>query len=384
MSHAGDHSSTKFLHLCTPAFKITKKRFVLYSNMQKRNTISLYWKCQLIFWSLAALQWAYAGYMGIGFSWKLAIIHYVLDLIIYIVPSHLYRDLSRRLGWHKLSLANLLVRLVPVIIVMAVVFMVFTITKNYFVRFWFQPNFSGTIAEAFKAQSFVVFITGLRLMSIWLLAYYAYHYAQREINAVKEAGRLEVMSKEAAFNNLSTQLNPHFFFNSLNSIKALVIEDPKAARRAIDILSELMRTSLYQEQKNLVSLKHELALVEDYLELEKIRFEEKLKVSIQADEALMNKQVLRLGIQTLVENAIKHGISQQPQGGFIKTEVSSIANEIVITVENTGTLNNGLKKGIGLSSLEERLQLQFDNKADFSLQQETAQTVKAIIKTPLV
>jgi LytS/YehU family sensor histidine kinase len=259
-----------------------------------------------------------------------------------------------------------------------------TIIKNYFVRYWFQPGFDGTIEEAFSAQSFTTFITGLRLMSIWLLAYYAYHYSQREINAVKEAGRLEVMSKEAAFNNLSTQLNPHFFFNSLNSIKALVIEDPGAARRAIDILSELMRTSLYSIQGNLVSLRHELALVEDYLELEKIRFEEKLKVSIQADEALMNKQVLRLGIQTLVENAIKHGISQQPEGGFIKTAISITDGEIVITVENTGTLTDRLKKGIGLSSLEERLQLQFDGKAVFSLQQETAQTVKAIIKTPLV
>jgi sensor histidine kinase YesM len=352
--------------------------------MQKQNSLSLYWKCQLIFWSLAALQWAYAGYMGIGFSWELAIIHYVLDLIIYIVPSHLYRNISRRLGWHKLSLPNLLVRLVPAIIVLGIVFMVLTITKNYFVRHWFQPFFDGTIEEAFRAQSFTIFITGLRLMSIWLLAYYAYHYSQREINAVKEAARLEVMSKEAAFNNLSTQLNPHFFFNSLNSIKALVIEDPGAARRAIDILSELMRTSLYSVQGNLVSLGHELALVEDYLELEKIRFEEKLKVSIQADEALMKKQVLHLGIQTLVENAIKHGISQQPDGGFIKTAVSITGGEIVITVENTGTLPDGLKKGIGLSSLEERLQLQFDGKAVFSLQQETAQTVKAIIKTPLV
>lgn len=352
--------------------------------MQKQSTIPLYWKCQLIFWSLAALQWAYAGYTGTGFSWELAIVHYVLDLIIYIVPSHLYRNFSRRQGWHTLSLPKLLVRLVPVIIVMGFVFMVLTITKNYFVRYWFQPGFDGTIEAAFKEQSFTTFITGLRLMSIWLLAYYAYHYSQREINAVKEAGRLELMAKEAAFNNLSAQLNPHFFFNSLNSIKALVIEDPKAARRAIDILSELMRTSLYAAQENLVSLKQELALVEDYLELEKIRFEEKLKVSIQADEALMKKQVLRLGIQTLIENAIKHGISQQPEGGFIKTEISSVDNNIVITVENTGALSDGLKKGIGLSSLEERLQLQFDGKAVFSLQQETAQTVKAIIKTPLV
>ena len=344
----------------------------------------MYWKCQMIFWSLAALQWAYTGYIGTGFSWELAFIHFVLDLIIYITPSHLYRNFSRKLGWHKLSLPNLLIRLVPIIIVMGFVFMTLTITKNYFVRYLFQPGFDGTIEEAFTTQSFTTFITGFRLMSIWLLAYYAYHYSQREINAVKEAGRLEVMTKEAIFNNLSTQLNQHFFFNSLNSIKALVIEDPKAARRAIDILSELMRTSLYAVQENLVSLKHELALVEDYLELEKIRFEEKLKVSIQADEALMKKQVLRLGIQTLIENAIKHGISQQPEGGFIKTEVSRVDNNIVITVENTGTLSEGLKKGIGLSSLKERLQLQFDGKAVFSLKQETAQTVKAIIKTPLV
>lgn len=352
--------------------------------MQKKNTLSLYWKCQLVFWSLAALQWAYAGYMGTGFSWQLAIIHYVLDLIIYIVPSHLYRNLSRRQGWHKLSLPNLLVRLIPAIIVMGVAFMVLTITKNYFVRYWFQPHFDSAIDDAFRTQSFTVFITGLRLMSIWLLAYYAYHYSQREIRAVKEAARLEVMSKEAAFNNLSTQLNPHFFFNSLNSIKALVIEDPKAARRAIDILSELMRTSLYAVQENLVSLKQELALVEDYLELEKIRFEEKLIVSIQADEALMKKQVLRLGIQTLVENAIKHGISQQPQGGFIKTVVSGTSDEIVIIVENTGTLKAASEKGIGLSSLKERLQLQFNGKAVFRLQQQTAQTVMAIIKTPLI
>lgn len=352
--------------------------------MQKQNNITLYWKCQLIFWSLAALQWVFAGYMGTGFSWRLAILHFVLDLIIYIVPSHLYRNFSRKQGWHTLSLPNLLIRLVPTIIILGFVFMLLTILKNYFVRVWFQPGFDGTIEATFHEQSFTTFITGLRLMSIWLLAYYAYHYSQREIKAVKEAGRLELMTKEAVFNNLSAQLNPHFFFNSLNSIKALVIENPKAARRAIDILSEVMRTSLYASQENLVSVKQELALVEDYLELEKIRFEEKLKVNILADETLMEKQVLRLCIQTLTENAIKHGISQQPEGGFIKTEISSVDNNIVIIVENTGTLSDGLKNGIGLSSLEKRLELQFEGKAVFSLKQETTQTVKAIIKIPLV
>lgn len=352
--------------------------------MQQQNTISLYWKCQLIFWSVAALQWAVAGYMGTHFSWALAVLHFAMDLFIYIIPSHLYRNLSRRLGWHRLSLPKLLVRLIPAIIVLGFVFMVLTITKNFLVRLWFQPGFEESLYDAFNAYAFTTFITGLRLMSIWLLAYYAYHYSQREINAVREKSRLELMAKEAAFNNLSTQLNPHFFFNSLNSIKALVIEDPKAARRAIDILSELMRTSLYADQLSLVSLKRELALVEDYLALEKIRFEEKLKCRFKIDNALLIKQVLPLSIQTLVENAIKHGISQQQDGGFILVEVSNAEYELSITVENTGVLSRQLSKGIGLSSLEERLRLQFDGKAVFTLQQETAQTVKAIIKTPLV
>ncbi|MBO9635538.1 MAG: histidine kinase [Chitinophagaceae bacterium] len=352
--------------------------------MLHKPAISLYWKCQLIFWSIAALQWAYIGYIGTGFSWKLAVLHFALDLIIYIVPSHLYRDLSKRLGWHNLSLPKLLVRLIPSIIVLGFIFMVLTITKNYLVRSWFQLNFTQTLKEAFDTQYLITFITGIRLMSIWLLAYYAYHYAQREINAVKETSRLELMTKDAAFNNLSTQLNPHFFFNSLNSIKALVVEDAKAARRAIDILSDLLRTSLYSGQDNLISLKKELALVEDYLELEKIRFEENLQITIQAVENLMNKQVLRLSIQTLVENAIKHGISQLPQGGSIKIDVSQNEDQIIITVENSGKLNQPQQKGIGLGNLQERLQLQYNNKASFRLLQETPNTVIAIIKTPVI
>lgn len=352
--------------------------------MLQKPAISLYWKCQLIFWSIAALQWAYFGYIGTGFSWKLAIIHFFLDLIIYIIPSHLYRTLSKRLGWHNLSLPKLLIRIIPAIIVLGFIFMVLTITKNYFVRSWFQPNFTQTLKEAFDKQYLITFITGARLMSIWLLAYYAYQYAQREINAVREASRLELMTKDAAFNNLSTQLNPHFFFNSLNSIKALVIEDPKAARRAIDILSDLLRISLYSGQNNLISLKQELALVQDYLELEKIRFEEKLQVVIHADENLLDKQVLRLSIQTLIENAIKHGISQLPQRGSINIDVSHNEDQLVITVENSGKLNEVQQRGIGLSNLEERLQIQYDSKASFHLIQENPNTVIAIIKTPII
>lgn len=118
-------------------------------------------------------------------------------------------------------------------------------------------------------------------MSVWILAYHLYHYAQREISAVKENARLTIMTKEAQLNNLSAQLNPHFFFNSLNTIKFLVEEDPGAARRAIDLLSDLLRSSLYRKDDMLITLQQEIDLVKDYLELEKLRYEERLQTTIK-------------------------------------------------------------------------------------------------------
>ena len=351
--------------------------------LQKQRTISLYWKCQLIYWGLAALQWAYIGYVGTGFSWKIALVHFTGDLIIYIVPSHLYRNFSVKMGWHHLGLRELILRLVPSLLLLGFVFMVLTIVKNYAVRFIFQSGFNETLQQAFDTHALLTFITGIRLMAIWLLAYYAWHYSQRELNAIKETNRLQLMAKDAAFNNLTAQLNPHFFFNSLNSIKALVIENPRSARRAIDILSELLRNSLYANDQTLVSIKDELALVNDYLELEKIRFEEKLAVKVEAEEVLLTQKILRLSIQTLVENAIKHGIGKTTRDGFIKILVKRKDDHILVTVESSGSLNPPFKKGIGLSTLEERLQLQFGAESSFSILQHSPASVLAIIKTPM-
>lgn len=345
--------------------------------------LSLYWKCQLIFWSLAALQWAVMGYTGPGFSWGLAMLHFVLDLMIYIIPSHLFRLFSKRRGWQELSVSQLLPRLLPAWLLLAAVFMLVTITKNFWMRHWFMPGFDGSLEQAFREQALTIFITGLRLMAIWLLAYYAYHYSQRELEAVKKASRLELVAKEADFNQLSAQLQPHFFFNSLNSIKALVIEDPTAARRAIDMLSDILRSSLYEQQQE-VTLREELALVRDYLELEKIRFEEKLEVKFQVEDDLMDRKILRLGIQTLVENAIKHGISQQSDGGLISVRVSRQQEHWQVKVENTGSLPAALEKGIGLKNLEERLQLLYPQQALFTLEKKNTGPVTAILKMPII
>ncbi len=221
------------------------------------------------------------------------------------------------------------------------------------------------------------------LMSIWLLAYYGYHYAQREINATRESARLAIIAKDAQLNNLTAQLNPHFFFNSLNNIKAQVIDNPQAARRAIDLLSEVLRTSLYNRDTTLITVQQEMALITDYLELEKMRFEERLQTHIEVDETITGAAILPLSIQTLVENAIKHGIARRKAGGRITITVQRNGHGLQATVQNPGTLQTPATGGLGLKNLAERLLLQFNGKASLQLTQPTPETVVATITMPL-
>jgi hypothetical protein len=265
--------------------------------------LSLYWKCQLAGWSAASLYWAYTGWQGQGFLWSLAILYFVSDLALYILLTHAYRTIVLQQGWHRLPLQQLLPKIVFAALMLALVFMLTTLGKLYLLREW-VTGLAQSFPAFFQHNWLAVLMAGLRLMTIWVLAYHLYHYAQREIIIARENARLEVISKDAQLNNLSSQLNPHFFFNSLNNIKSLIIENPAAARRAVDLLAALLRSSLNDRDKLLVTLSEELDLVKDYLELEKLRLEERLQAQLSIDETLLNQQVPRLCIQTLVENAI--------------------------------------------------------------------------------
>jgi len=345
--------------------------------------ISLYWKCQLIGWSAAALYWGLVGFLGTGFSWSLAILHFLADLCIYIGLSHLYRNCSIQLGWQKLAIRQLVWRLLPVVVLLGAAFMLLTISKNYLLRYWFEPGFALRYTEQLSAQWLPVFATGMRIMGIWLLAYYGYHFALREINAVKESSRLGMIARDAAFNNLTAQLNPHFFFNALNSIKALVHENPQATRRAIDLLSDLLRTSLYRKEAGLLSLAAEMEMVKDYLELEKIRLEKRLQTTITVAVHVATQQILPFSIQVLVENAIKHGISCIKEGGELSINVEQQGHNIVIEVRNPGRLQPAAGGGLGLQNLQERLQLQYEGKAAFRIEQQKDDTVLATLKIPM-
>ena len=173
-------------------------------------------------------------------------------------------------------------------------------------------------------------------------------------------------------------------FNSLNSIKSLVIENPKIARRAIDLLSNILRSSLYEKDGSLISIKDELGLVKDYVELEKVRFEERLNMSIIMDDDLEGYMIPLLSIQLLVENAIKHGIDKRINGGTIMLSIVEKDRQLVTVVQNPGLIaDHGEGRGIGIKNLTKRLLLQYNGEASFSLKNISKDQVAATLIIPI-
>ena len=346
--------------------------------------ISLYWKCQLIGWTVASLYWGLTGFTGGTSGYLQSIFNFIGDISLCILITHCYRNFALSKNWHKLNAERLVPRIIPAVFVLGVLFMVLIAIKLYIVRLFFIPNYSVSFRIFFESAGLTLFVTGIRLMSIWVLAYHMYHYAQREINTAKDNARLSVIAKEAQLNNLSSQLNPHFFFNSLNNIKSLVIENPESARRAIDLLSDLLRNSLYSKDDKLITIKEEISLVKDYLELEKLRFEERLQINITAQDKLLDLLIPPLSIQALVENAVKHGIDKRKDGGLIEVKVEKEDSFLKISVQNPGELRaEEQSSGLGLKNLKERLLLQFNGKAAFNIAGLRDEKVLATILIPV-
>jgi len=345
--------------------------------------MSLYWKCQILGWGLVSLYWLYVSLYTHDYPITPALFNYVLDVAISIALTHTYRTMAVRYHWTSLRGAKLLLILVLSALLLAFCFMIVMNIKWFF--FWNPTPYEDIGILEILLYWDPVLITGLRMMSIWLLAYHLYNYHKKELQISRLNAQLVATAKQAQLDHLQTQLNPHFLFNSMNSIKSLIIENPSSARRAIDLLSDLLRSSLDQKDNELILIKDELQLVRDYFELEKIRYEDRLAYRIDIDHALDSYKVPQLPLlitQPLLENAIKHGIDKFINGGTIAICIALKPNGIQIRVTNPGRLKSKGSTGIGLKNLKERLQLQFDGKATFRISETNHNTVAATILIP--
>ena len=227
-------------------------------------------------------------------------------------------------------------------------------------------------------------INGVGILFIWNSIYFVYHYIFRSRAQELDTLRLQALVKELELKTIKSHINPHFIFNALNSIRALIDENPARARDAVTGLGKLLRSSMQSEHLETVSLEDELEIVRDYLALEHIRFEDRLRVEMHIDEATLDLRIPPMMLQTLVENAIKHGISRSVAGGDIDI-ISRLTDEgFEIIVRNSGTLTaDDGQKGFGITSTENRLNLQFGGRAGFSIRNEEDGYVEARILLPL-
>jgi LytS/YehU family sensor histidine kinase len=219
---------------------------------------------------------------------------------------------------------------------------------------------------------------------IWNFIYFTYHYVEKTRKEKLDKVRLESLVKELELKTIKSHINPHFIFNALNSIRALVDENPERARTAITELSNILRSSMQSEKLETAPLERELNIVKDYLELEHIRFEDRLKVEYDIDEDTLDQNVPPMMLQTLVENAIKHGISRQISGGKIKIISDFKDNHHELIVQNTGTLESeNNTEGFGIVSTQNRLKLLYGGKADFAIRNVNGNMVEAKVVMPV-
>ena len=208
--------------------------------------------------------------------------------------------------------------------------------------------------------------TGVLLFLLSSAVYYLLAAFETSREAERRALQAEIASREAELRALRAQIHPHFLFNSLNSISALVTSNPEEARRLCIRLADFLRRSLAVGSRERIPLGEELALAEDLLAIERVRFGRRLAHEIRADGAVRECPVPPLLLQPLVENAVTHGIAQLLEGGAVRVEAERRGERLFLAVENPREADAPRRggAGVGLQNVRRRLEAVYGEEAE--------------------
>ncbi len=301
-----------------------------------------------------------------------------------ILISHYSRLWIERRGWKQLGWAQLIPRLVYFAAAESALLDICTYGYSYGIlhRAWQTPY---SMTSVFLSS----WVSGTFLFFGWLGLYFFYHLYDRFNRSEIERFQLMTSVKDAELRALKSQVNPHFIFNSLNSLRALIDEDPARARQAVTQLANLLRYALQSAQRETVPFEEELDIVNDYLALEQVRHEERLRLRLDVAPDTLALPVPPMLLQTLVENAVKYGISSRPEGGEITIIARREAGFLRLQVTNPGDLSKDGPKaapstGLGLHNAKDRLKLIFGERASLDLRVSSPSHVVAEATIPLL
>lgn len=343
------------------------------------NSFSKYWLFQLLGWgSFVAINIFFAV------SYKILDAQFATRLSMFVVVglfmSHLMRIMVIRTRLMTRALNEQLFGFVLISLLFALSVGTMETLLTRVAGLEYKEEASLTLLQKIISNVFTSFI----YFFIWNCIYFIYHYVGQSRKNQLDNLKLEALVKSLELKTIKSHINPHFIFNALNSIRALIDEDPVRSREAITALSNILRSSMASDHHEVITLEKELNIVKDYLALEQIRFEDRLKVVYDIEEDALDNPIPPMMLQTLVENAIKHGIGKSVEGGVVQISAKEHEKSYRLKVINTGQLQfaNG-NAGFGIQSTESRLQLIFGERAGFQIRQLPEGVVESSIEIPL-
>jgi two-component system sensor histidine kinase AlgZ len=314
-------------------------------------------------WTLMAL--IYLQLSGVGVTAR-GVRSAMLDSAIGLAISHGYRGVVRARRWVALPLRRLAPRVVVASIAQAAVL------DGAMVAFS-RLTFSTDMESPPLGLVGILLLNFSIIYLAWSFLYFGLHWLERSRHA-----------EQAELRYLKSQMNPHFLFNALNSIRGLVAEDPPKAQEAITRLAKLLRVALGSVTADTVPLARELEVVGDYLAVEAVRLDDRLAVRLDIAPEALGVLVPSMLVQTLVENGIKHGIARRTDGGEIAVTARCQGGTLRLEVSNTAAGEAGESGGgVGLANAHERLQLLFGDRATLSLDRSNAERTTAVVRIPL-
>ena len=352
----------------------------------REGTLLGYWALQLAGWSFFFYAQASGEVIFAGVPWSQASLLWATVCAACICLTHGLRLLIRRRGWLALPPAGLGIRIVAAVLVAAAVTYIVATTVSQAV----YGNPVAPIAQAFyqrlipsgqlrnEAIGFVV------IHSAWIAAYLAIALQRQRHRTELRQAQLGEALRAAELRLLKSQLNPHFLFNALNGMRGLISDEPDRARDAVTHLARMLRYTLASNDEDLVTLERELEMVDDYLALESMRFENRLRVEREIQPSARSTRVPSMLLQTLVENAIKHGIAELKAGGTLRIAARVENQELLLSVDNPRPLESAAapKSGVGLRNASERLRLLFGERASLKVDLSVADHALAEVRLP--
>jgi sensor histidine kinase YesM len=323
-----------------------------------------YWTLQLVCWGLY-FYWQSSGeVIFAGAPWSKAGVMWGGVCAAGIGLTHTLRWFSKRQAWLELPPLALLIRVLAGLLLIALTSSLIAMALSSTLygtpvvpilgAFYRKLHFTGQLRNQF--------IGSLLIYAIWVAVYFGIAIQRRRHRAELRQVQLAEALQVAELRLLKAQLNPHFLFNALNGVRALIAGDPAKAQDAVTRLARTLRYTLSSGEENLVTMARELEMVDDYLALESLRLAERLKVIREIAPAATVVRIPAMLMQTLVDNAIKHGIAPLKQGGTLRVAAHVVAAELIIEVVNPcpeGTAMELRSEGVGLKNLSERLRLLF-------------------------